>query len=218
LLFAIKQKKGSKMALNLDRFDKYLIEGRLIAHKFVDVDDEGRKRACWLAAMSEPVEQTESAFRCPAEDLPNWMAHLVVALDDNTAGSARWTEFAGRLSKALRVTRSEHDWALALDAMLRGLVEWASPCVARADLRAIGEELNWQRPYFMPSAAARGFRKRLDALLDPFTSAELQFRALLESSLLLDLAKALRFAVQAMNKKDGWLEMADICLKVLENA
>ncbi len=91
------------MSLNFDRFEKMRAEGRLLRGKWTGTDAQGRELACWLAALSEPVAEAESADACPADDMPQWLAVLIPRLDDNISQDG-WDDRARRLGAALRLT------------------------------------------------------------------------------------------------------------------
>ena len=89
--------------LNFERFEAMRVGGRLLRGDWVGTDAEGRGMACWLAAMSAPVAAAESADACPAEDLPQWLAHLIPILDDEVS-IVGWADRARRLGAALYLT------------------------------------------------------------------------------------------------------------------
>ena len=68
-----------------EKLNQYITEGRLIRNAWTDLDDQGRETACLLAAMSPEVAAGEDASACPADIMPQWLAHLTPWMDD--AGS-----------------------------------------------------------------------------------------------------------------------------------
>jgi len=95
--------------MNIERFEAYLDEGRLIRGKWTSQDVRGRATACWLAALFDEVAAHGSASACPADQLPPWLASLIPWMDDSgTLG--RWRGFAQRLIAALKISRTEVQW------------------------------------------------------------------------------------------------------------
>ena len=91
------------MGLDFDRFDQMRAEGRLLRGQWTGTDAEGRETACWLAALSAQVATAKVPSACPAEDLPQWLAHLVPVLDDRISLGG-WGDRAQRFGAALHLT------------------------------------------------------------------------------------------------------------------
>jgi hypothetical protein len=142
------------MTMNIDRFDSYLAEGRLIRHEWTGNDAEGRATACWLAALFDEVSSSESPASCPADQLPQWLAYLIPWMDDKGT-KKRWRGFAERLSAVLKAPRTADQWhraeyavrALCVrDAMRHtddaSVLEVCSKVVDLCELVAAGEAHN----------------------------------------------------------------------------
>ena len=67
------------------KLNQYIDEGRLIRHAWTSSDEQGRETACLLAAMSPEVAASRDSSACPADIMPQWLAHLTPWMDD--AGS-----------------------------------------------------------------------------------------------------------------------------------
>jgi hypothetical protein len=66
-----------------------LAERGLVARKtWKDTNADGREMLCALAALSAEVETAEDASACPAALCPEWMAYVVVDIDDNVSDEA----------------------------------------------------------------------------------------------------------------------------------
>ena len=79
----------------LQAFDTMLTEGRIIRGSWTGVDSQGRNTACLLASLSPEVAHDKTAYVCPAEVMPSWLAHLTPWIDD--AGTdAKWGGFVVR--------------------------------------------------------------------------------------------------------------------------
>ena len=89
-------------------------EGRIIQGAWRRGGDSGRELVCALAAFGPDIN---SANDCPADLMPEWLAHLVPTLDDGVAAKdVPW--FSGEL-----IARA-HRWS-ALDADAWGRVQRA---------------------------------------------------------------------------------------------
>jgi hypothetical protein len=97
------------MTMNIDRFDLYLAEGRLIRDQWTGNDAEGRATACWLAALFDEAASSENPASCPADQLPQWFAYLIPWMDDKGT-KKRWFGFAERLSAVLKAPRTADQW------------------------------------------------------------------------------------------------------------
>lgn len=81
-----------KVQANARRFIEFLGDSpetsRIIAHKWRDKDSDGRELVCPLAAYSSAV--ISSAWQCPTDELPRFVALMLPAIDDNVSDEARW--------------------------------------------------------------------------------------------------------------------------------
>lgn len=110
--------------MNVDRFESYLAEGRLIRNAWTSVDEQGRATACALAALFDAVAKEESWTACPADALPRWFAALVPWMDDSGTDE-KWAGYMARLSKTLRVQRTAAQWDSSKFSMLALIVREA---------------------------------------------------------------------------------------------
>ena len=78
--------------MNLDRFNQFVSEGRIIRNAWNGADAQGRETACLLAAFAEGVDDSS---KCPAEIMPAWLAELTPAIDDN-GSLAAWPAMVQR--------------------------------------------------------------------------------------------------------------------------
>jgi hypothetical protein len=97
------------MTMNIDRFDLYLAEGRLIRDQWTGNDAEGRATACWLAALFDEAASSENTASCPSDQLPQWFAYLIPWMDDQGT-EEQWLVFAERISAVLRAPRTVDQW------------------------------------------------------------------------------------------------------------
>ena len=65
--------------MNLDRFNQFIAEGRIIRNAWHGKDAHGRETACLLAAFAEGLDRPS---KCPAELMPDWLAELTPLIDD----------------------------------------------------------------------------------------------------------------------------------------
>ena len=72
-----------------DRLLALLAEGRVTRGRWTGTDALGRRTLCALSALSDEVASAESAYACPAELMPSWVAHVVPWMDDATSPEAR---------------------------------------------------------------------------------------------------------------------------------
>ena len=72
----------------MNQLQQYIDEGRLIRNAWTGTDAEGRHTACLLAAIAPVCGEEESASVCPAEVMPEWLAHLTPWMDDNGTSGA----------------------------------------------------------------------------------------------------------------------------------
>jgi len=90
--------KTAERKARVANLQTFIIEGRLIRNEFTSEDDLGRETACLLAAMSSEVARSENPDKCPADLMPNWMAHLTPWMDD--AGTLdRWREVINKYAE-----------------------------------------------------------------------------------------------------------------------
>jgi hypothetical protein len=67
----------------------FLAEHGLVARgAWKGTDADGREMLCALAALSAEVEEAEDPTACPASLCPEWMAYVVVAVDDGVSNEA----------------------------------------------------------------------------------------------------------------------------------
>ena len=69
--------------MSIETLNKYIQENRVIRGKWTDIDKEGRETACLLAALSPEVANSQDPSKCPANLMPEWMAHLTPFIDDS---------------------------------------------------------------------------------------------------------------------------------------
>lgn len=79
----------------VERYETLRREGRLLRRAWTGLDEDGRERACWLAALSPEAGEAKGAGACPADVMPTWLARLTPDLDDGVSDDA-WPDFAER--------------------------------------------------------------------------------------------------------------------------
>jgi hypothetical protein len=84
-----------EMIARVDRLDSY---GGIVRGEWQGRDAEGREIACWLGAL-DPAIKTRSS--CPADVMPQWLALLTPAIDDNISNAA-WPDLWQRYRALLR--------------------------------------------------------------------------------------------------------------------
>ena len=70
------------------KLNQYIAEDRLIRHAWTGSDKQGRKTACLMAAMSPEVASSRDVSACPADIMPQWLAHLTPWIDDSGSDDA----------------------------------------------------------------------------------------------------------------------------------
>jgi hypothetical protein len=84
------------------KLNQFIAEGRLIRNDWTGIDDQGRETACLLAAVSPEVTDDGNPGACPADIMPQWLAHLTPWMDDYGSEDAwlpmvkRYAAVAGR--------------------------------------------------------------------------------------------------------------------------
>jgi hypothetical protein len=84
------------------KLNQFIAEGRLIRNDWTGIDDHGRETACLLAAVSPEVTDDGNPGACPADIMPQWLAHLTPWMDDAGSEEAwlpmvkRYAAVAGR--------------------------------------------------------------------------------------------------------------------------
>jgi hypothetical protein len=82
----------------IENLNRHIEQGTLIRKAWGD----GHKRACLLAALAPETAQASSSKACPAEVMPEWLAHLTPSMDDYGTAEAwpamvrRYAELASR--------------------------------------------------------------------------------------------------------------------------
>ncbi len=79
----------------VERLHTLIKENRVIRNDWVGADEQGRETACLLAALSPEVAEQGTASACPAELMPEWLAHLTPWMDDNSS-EAEWPRMVSR--------------------------------------------------------------------------------------------------------------------------
>lgn len=72
----------------VDNLNRLILDNRLLRHAWKTLDEDGRERACLLAALSPESANEESARACPADLMPEFLAYLTPSLDDNGSDSS----------------------------------------------------------------------------------------------------------------------------------
>lgn len=80
----------------LDRLDTMIRENRIIRGAWTE-----RDRACLLAALAPEAGKAQSASACPAEVMPEWLAHLTPWIDDAPSEEA-WPALVRRYAALAR--------------------------------------------------------------------------------------------------------------------
>ena len=80
----------------LDRLDALIREDRIIRGAWTE-----RDRACLLAALAPEAGKAQSASTCPAEVMPEWLAHLTPWIDDAPSEEA-WPALVRRYAALAR--------------------------------------------------------------------------------------------------------------------
>jgi len=160
--------------LDLERFDTFMREGRIIRSAWTGTDAKGRETACLLAALSADVAKKESPEACPASDMWPWLAHLTPWIDD--AGSAdKWPGVIQRYGEIARKLHRLDDAAgrrlnytmrkIALDEAARHFDHDKFPNVAKAIatvnqllVRAIKNDVAPEQDWAAARAAAAAAR------------------------------------------------------------
>lgn len=79
----------------VERLHTLINEDRIIRNDWVGLDEQGRETACLLAALSPEVVKHRNASACPAELMPEWLAHLTPWVDDYSS-EAEWPRMVRR--------------------------------------------------------------------------------------------------------------------------
>jgi hypothetical protein len=66
----------------MTNLETLIAEGRLIRDDWTGIDAQGRETACLLAALSPEVGKAQDPSVCPADVMPQWLAHLTPFIDD----------------------------------------------------------------------------------------------------------------------------------------
>ena len=106
----------------LDRLNHMISEGNLIRHVWTGITEDGKERACLLAALSPEAGEEKSAYACPAEVMPAWLAHLTISFDDHGTEEA----WPGMILRYAAVAARWH----ILDQTAWTCLEYASKAVA----------------------------------------------------------------------------------------
>ena len=83
---------------------------------------DGHERACWLSALAPVTASRRSASACPAEIMPEWLAHLTMRMDD-LGSDGVWHETATRYAGL------SARWSVLSTADWNGL-DWAAQRIA----------------------------------------------------------------------------------------
>jgi hypothetical protein len=82
----------SRFALDMParcaRLDDAISSGRLIREEWKKTDVAGRELVCMLVALSPEVGESESSDACPADVMPQWLAHLTPWIADKGSDAA----------------------------------------------------------------------------------------------------------------------------------
>jgi hypothetical protein len=79
----------------IERFHKFINEGRIIRGGWLGTDAQGREMACLLAALSPEAGDARRADACPAAVMPGWFANLTPWIDDG-GSTAEWPRVVRR--------------------------------------------------------------------------------------------------------------------------
>ena len=124
-----------------DRLDAMIAEGRVLRGAWVRRDNDGRERACLLAALSPECGAERTPGACPADVMPRWLAEMVPSIDDSGSADA-WPEMVRRFASLAR------RWHVLDDAAWQRLDYTAR-------LIAIGEaEQHYDRSQYVDAAKA----------------------------------------------------------------
>ena len=111
--------------MNCDQILGRLADGTLIRESWTGTDSKGRQTACLLAVIVPKCGVDQSAYSCPSEVMPAWLAHLTPWIDDAgtiEAWPAHIREYA-RLSQSFgRLTTEPEVGRRALIGSLRAIM------------------------------------------------------------------------------------------------
>lgn len=79
----------------IQRLLQFVDEGRVIRHEWHSCDRQGRETACLLGALGPDIDEPA---KCPADVMPEWMAHLTIAIDDAGSSDA-WRDVVKRYAR-----------------------------------------------------------------------------------------------------------------------
>lgn len=77
---------------HLERMQNMANEGRIIRGNWQKTDEEGRELACLLGSLSPHINSVKD---CPAEYMPEWLAHMTPGIDDKVSDDV-WEDVIGR--------------------------------------------------------------------------------------------------------------------------
>ena len=122
-----------------DRLDSMIAEGRLLRKQWTESGEEGKERACLLAALSPEVAKSHSSGSCPADIIPAWLAQLTPAMDDNgTLGE--WSAFVRRYSQVIRSASeklTEEQWNRVQYRVRIGIIQESMKHVRETDTEVL---------------------------------------------------------------------------------
>jgi hypothetical protein len=93
---------GGSAVLNIERYERYIAERRLIGGAWLRIDAEGRELACYWAALAPDGADRTDPSACPAGALPAWLARLLPWVDDAARTEEDRYAWAARLVPILR--------------------------------------------------------------------------------------------------------------------
>lgn len=118
------------------RLEVAIAENRVIRKDWTREED-GRQLVCLLAALSPEVAKRETAEACPADLMPEWLAHLTPWIDD-TGSEDAWPAMIHRYADLVRRWHvlTDEDWT-RLDYACRAIAVREAMTHAKND-RVIG--------------------------------------------------------------------------------
>jgi hypothetical protein len=123
------------MTERLARLDTMLADGLLIRGRWRDLDAQDREHACLLAALSPEAGSRGTAYACPADVMPPWLAKLTPWIDDSGT-LEQWPDVTRRYAAVAHrwIALTDLDWA-KLQWRVRGIcIREAVQHTKRADV------------------------------------------------------------------------------------
>lgn len=123
-----------------ERLQGFIERGALVRHAWGD----GHERACLLAAMAPACAEYETAEKCPANVMPQWLAQLTPEMDDHGTEDA-WPAMVRRYAAvAARWHVLDDDaWERVRLRCLHAIVSEARSHVGVEEVAVIDGVLSW---------------------------------------------------------------------------